>query len=151
MKSTRSFSWAHIELNAEITSSFSPVNSSRWLQGKKDPVHTWFKWQTSRKMLQLIRWKLCSVFLEKSRRCIYFLSKLTEFLDQKQAQSLWNRFTTIIMVSRFCEAVIKHDKTGNLLLELRFCGKMSLLINLYAEEWDVKNQRWKLFYQAYLM
>ena len=107
MKSTRSFSWAHIELNAEITSFFSPVNSSRWLQGTKDPVHTWFKWQTSRKMLQLIRWKLCLVFLEKSRRCIYFLSKFTELLDQKQAQSLWNRFSTIIMVSRFCGAVVK--------------------------------------------
>ena len=94
-------------LTLEITSSFSPVTSSRWLQGTKDPVHTWFKWQTSRKMLQLIRWKLCLVFLEKSRRCIYFLSKFTELLDQKPAQSLWNRFATIILVSSFCGAVVK--------------------------------------------
>ena len=67
------FSW--LSLQHQNSAIFS-IDQLTWLQERRDPVQELFRWQTSPRMPQLIKWKRCLDSWVKLKKCTFFLSKI---------------------------------------------------------------------------
>ena len=78
------------------------IDQLTWLQEQRDPVQELFRWQTSPKMPQLIKWKHCLDSWVKLKKCTSFLSKIYTL-------SLLNIAFIIIP----CKIYIKYKELSN--------------------------------------